>query len=458
MQDFKHLSTKKHFPGFGDSKACRENRRLVAAEDSSAQPSTVQSSPCKSRKGVLLLFFSVVLLLTPLIVLACMYGPGLVAKTFSLWPQGTIRTAEAAKQPAVNPFDQAVLLLDAAMPSGSGLSARTGNGDTINYSIMPELQRTAHDFMAGYKVPYGVFVAIDPRTGRILAMTSYSSVDPSWSARAYYDTFPMASLFKIVTASAALENRRINPQTVVSFRGRAGSENPRYWEPSPKGRNNAMDVTCAMGKSVNPVYGKIAADVAGKTSLMECAGKFGFNQPLLPGTSLKESRVSDPADHRGLMLMGAGLDHDVRISPLHAASMIAAIANNGVMMVPRLADSVTSASGVVKGAQQPRELRRIVSSETAGALTRMLSTTVTTGTSRKAFRDRRGRPRLHVDVAAKTGSINGNDPKGYYSWFAAYAPAAKPEIAVVALVINHDKWRIKSSQVGEQALQVFFRK
>jgi cell division protein FtsI/penicillin-binding protein 2 len=88
----------------------------------------------------------------------------------------------------------------------------------------------------------------------------------------------------------------------------------------------------------------------------------------------------------------------------------------------------------------------------------MLSSTVLTGTSRKAFHDRRGRPRLDVSIAAKTGSINGTDPKGHYSWFAAFAPIQNPRIALVALVINPDKWKIKAPQVGEQALEEFFRK
>jgi cell division protein FtsI/penicillin-binding protein 2 len=88
----------------------------------------------------------------------------------------------------------------------------------------------------------------------------------------------------------------------------------------------------------------------------------------------------------------------------------------------------------------------------------MLSSTVTTGTSRRAFHDRRGRPRLAVEIAAKTGSITGSDPRGHYSWFAAFAPAHNPRIALVALVINQDKWKIKSAQVGEQALEEFFKR
>ena len=81
-----------------------------------------------------------------------------------------------------------------------------------------------------------------------------------------------------------------------------------------------MDVTSAMGKSINPVYGLVASGIAGKTSVMESAHKFGFNQALLPGTSAKESKAAEPQSNHELMLMGAGLDHEVKISPLHAAN------------------------------------------------------------------------------------------------------------------------------------------
>ena len=88
----------------------------------------------------------------------------------------------------------------------------------------------------------------------------------------------------------------------------------------------------------------------------------------------------------------------------------------------------------------------------------MLATTVNSGTSRKVFHDRRGRSRFaSLNIAAKTGSINGKDPTGHYSWFAAYAPTDDPQIALVALVINQDKWKIKASYVGEQALEAFFK-
>ena len=459
MQDLKNLSQKKRSYGSGIFDLGRSNRKIVR---SSERPSPRLSLPTGKRREqlkYLLLFVAVVLALTPITVMIFQKAASTATSSISWFRSQSApapREAQAAKQPPTSSFVLASSLLDEASGPQDQLTARTAEGYVLHYSVRGDLQKRVHDFMATNQVPYGVFVAIEPASGRILAMTSHSSIDPGWSKSAYYDLYPMASLFKIITASAALESRKITPETVIEFRGKATSENPRYWEASPRGKNNRMDVSYAMGKSINPVYGRLARDLAGKASVMESANRFGFNQSLLPGTSAKESRAAEPQSTHDLMLMGAGLDHEVKISPLHAAVMMAAIANGGKMMAPGLTDRITDGKGVNKELFAPRELRSLVSPETASALTRMLSSTVTSGTSRRAFHDKRGRPRLNVDIAAKTGSINGSDPRGHYSWFAAFAPAHNPRIALVALVINQDKWKIKSTQVGEQALEEFF--
>jgi len=139
-------------------------------------------------------------------------------------------------------------------------------------------------------------------------------------------------------------------------------------------------------------------------------------------------------------------------------TIMAAIANGGVMMLPALAQEIKNGRGATVFVQKSQSLRSLVTPETAGQLSRMLTTTVRSGTSRKVFHDRRGRPLLaSLTIAAKTGSINGKDPAGHYSWFAAYAPADNPQIALAALVINQDKWKIKASYLGEQALEAFFK-
>lgn len=462
MQDLKHLSQKKSSSSFKSFGSGYKNRRLKSRKDSMRNSLFIPKGKRLRKLKRSLLFIAVILAIAPLCVLTLrrtVAGGAHVRTWITNFIGAVPKTAEAIRSPAeASRFETASDLLATAEADGSRVTAITPEGMQINYTIQGELQQKVYEYLAKYQVPYGVFVAIEPATGRILGMTAYSSVDPAWAKRSAYELYPMASLFKIITASAALENHKITPESVIEFRGNSYSENPRYWDISPHGRNNQMTASYAMGKSINPLYGRLARDIAGKQSVMESVSRFGFNQELLPGTPAKQSQAGEPVDNHALMLMGAGLDHDVKISPLHAAVIMSAIANGGKMMAPGLTSGITNARGVEKETFTPRELRQLVTPETSASLTRMLSSTVLTGTSRKAFHDRRGRPLLDVQVAAKTGSIDGSAPKGHYSWFAAFAPIQNPRIALVALVINSDKWRIKASQVGAEALEEFFRK
>lgn len=462
MLDLKHLTQKKPSFRSGGLGSASRNRRLGSADETVRSRLLIPKGKRLQQLKLVLLFIAIVLILAPLSVLVLhrTKSAGLHVKTWLTSFSGSAPTiAEAAKTPtSVSRFTAASELLATAEINGSRTSVRTPEGVQHIYTIQGDLQSRVYNFLVKNRVPYGVFVAIEPSSGRILGMTAYSSIDPNWAKQSAYELYPMASLFKIITASAALESHKITPESVIEFRGNSYSENPRYWDASPRGRNNRLDVSYAMGKSINPVYGRVASDIAGKSSVMESISRFGFNQELLPDTPAKPSQAGEPSSNHGLMLMGAGLDHDVKISPLHAAVIMSAIANDGKMMVPGLTNSIIDEHGIEKEAFTPRELRRLVTPETSASLKRMLSSTVLTGTSRKAFHDRRGKPLLDVAIAAKTGSINGSDPKGHYSWFAAFAPIQNPRIALVALVINPDKWKIKASQVGEQALEEFFRR
>ena len=355
-------------------------------------------------------------------------------------------------------FQLALESLPAARFDGNRFLAQRADGITVVYAINHVLQERVQQVMADYRLPYGVFVAVEPKTGRILALAAHSSTNPAWEVHAPYNIYPMASLFKIVTAASALEQRKVTPATVLPFRGRLSSENARHWEVGNRRRNQEMDLTTAMGKSVNPVFGRLASDIVGKDGIIAGMDRFGFNQALFPGTPILPSSGVTPQDTTELRLLGAGLNREVKVSPLYAAMMMAAIANKGIMLQPLLASEIRGSEGKLLYSDQTHQVRRLVTPETADQLAKMMSSTVSRGTSRKVFRDRRGRAKLAaVDIAAKTGSISGTDPPGHYSWFAAYAPINDPQIALAALVVNNEKWRIKASLLGEQALEAFFR-
>ena len=454
MQDLKNLTTKKRFalPFPAKQKGKPVNTFKVPA----AIPAIEEPEQKRRWLRVVLPLIAIVLAAYPVFSLVTSAG------TESSPPTKTRVVHDPPGITLLNPY-QAFLLsaqsLKNIVPSGSGpLVAPLADGGSIQFALDRELQGRVLEVMAKNQVPYGAFVALEPKTGRVLALAGYSERDRSWPERSCYDLYPMASLFKIIIAAAAIEQKKVGPDTVVLFNGRSCSENPKSWFVRPGKRNQQVDLTTAMGKSMNPVFGRLASEIVGRDDMMSMATRFGFNQQLFPGTPVQPSRAAEPQNDAQLKLMGAGLGRETKISPLHAAAMMAAIANDGVMMLPVLADRITNRSGDVLFCEHSLPVRRLLDQETSRQLARTLSQTVTSGTSRKAFHDHKGRPKLaDISVAAKTGSINGTDPDGYYTWFAAYAPAENPQIALVALVVNQGKWKIKASQLGEQALEAYFR-
>lgn len=446
MQDFKHLTAKKRF----------SLASLFTSQKQQSRNSFKRLAEPKPRKKRLRFVLpAIAALIAAYPVLSVLSGRPAVSSVREE-PKSALK--QERNLDVFSSFQLASDLFPAARFEAGRLTAKTQAGGTVVYAINEEMQERVKTVMEQNKVPFGVFVAIEPKTGRVLAMASHSELEPTWAERAVYGIYPMASLFKIITATAALEQKKVTPDTVIPFRGGLYSESSRNWSNIPRRGAQEMDLTTAMGKSVNPVFGRLACDVAGKESVLRCAERYGFNHPLLPGTPVQPSKAEHPATDDDLRLMGAGLGREVKISPLHAAVMMAAIANGGTMLAPSLAEEVRNARGELAYAHQPRPLRTVVQPEVAAQLTRMLSSTVNTGTSRRAFHDRRGRPKLaDINIAAKTGSINGTDPQGHYSWFAAYAPVEDPKIALATLVINRDHWKIKASQLGEQALEAFFK-
>lgn len=469
MQDFKNLNRKKKF-------SLRESLRKPEPRPGNNFKRLAEEPP-RSKQRRLRYIIPAIALLLGLIPLVSLLFPSRnavsgvkessrkaeapVAVKDEATPQPLPAAASGKPLSLLDPatsFRAAVDLLPAARPENGRLVSALPDGGQVVYSINDELQERVHRVLEESKVPYGAFVAMDPKTGKVLALTSFSAVAPDWEPKGVYSIYPMASLFKIVTATAALELKKITPDTVLAFRGGLYSESPKYWTAMPRKGGTRIDVTTAMGKSVNPVFGSLASEYVGKDYIVSTAERFGFNQVLFPGEPFLPSKAEVPRTEGELKLMGSGLGREVKISPIHAAAMMAAMANGGAMLTPSLIEEIRGAAGQPIFTHKPRPVRNIVTPETASQVTRMLLTTVSTGTSRKAFHDRRGRPKIPLNIAAKTGSINGKDPEGHYSWFAAYAPADNPRIALAALVINQDKWKIKASYVGEQALETFFNK
>jgi peptidoglycan glycosyltransferase len=339
--------------------------------------------------------------------------------------------------------------------------SRFPNGVKVVYSIDVSLQQKMEALFRQYRVPYGAFVALDPKSGKVLALVEYTSSgigggiggDPL-TLRA---SFPAASIFKLITASALLEEKKVSPETVVRFRGGVYRLRPKYLTDDPRRDRRRMTLADALATSCNIVFAKAALRWLDRETLLRYAEAYQFNRSIPFELPVQISRAEIDPTPKDLAYSAAGFG-DVGLSPLHGALIAAAISNGGRMMAPHLVERIVGPDDRELFSPQPSVIATAISPETAGMLERMMAITVMKGTSRKAFRARRGHalPR-GITIGGKTGSLTGDDPKGKYSWFVGMAPLEAPEIAVAALVINHPLWRVKSSFIAREGFSAYFK-
>ncbi|MCO6432589.1 MAG: hypothetical protein J5J00_17185 [Deltaproteobacteria bacterium] len=320
----------------------------------------------------------------------------------------------------------------------------------VFYTIEPELQRYAEELVRKADAPHVAIVAMDPDSGKILAIAEKSNSIKNLSL---HSGFPAASLFKIITTAAALEKTTIEPSSVIKFRGGTYTLNKWNYAPDKRKDKRAMTVYEALGRSCNAVFGRIALNHLSAPALREYVSSFGFNMPIGFEHPLEESSAEIPEDDFGLSRTAAGFG-DVFISPVHAAALMSGIANEGLLPRPTVINEVVDGDGRILYKTHPEMLRRIVAGETADKLLSMMESTTTVGTSRSEFYVKH-KPVLPVSVAAKTGTLSGKNPKGLNHWFVAAAPISNPKIAVSVIVVTQGYSRTKASRLGRQIIEKF---
>jgi penicillin-binding protein A len=321
------------------------------------------------------------------------------------------------------------------------------------YTVDPVLQASVDEVFRKYRPAYGVFVAMDPKTGRILALADYSREVSESGAFWKRATYPAASVFKIITAACALEKGVLNYDSSVSFRGNQYRLGPNKISKSSKW-DQQTHFDEALGKSNNVVFGRVASKLVGPETLRQYCQAFWFNQPLPFDFPLERSRANVPDEAYELARCGAGFA-GVTLNPLHAALIAACVAHDGAMMRPYLIETVRSGEEVLYRAKA-EVLAQPISAKTAQDLNRMMRRTVEDGTAAKTFQRSGKELRDRIAVSGKTGSLTGDNPPGHYDWFVGFAPAEDPQIAFSAMIINQ-QGKLKGTFVAREALKVFFR-
>ncbi|NUR09802.1 MAG: penicillin-binding protein 2 [Nocardioidaceae bacterium] len=328
-------------------------------------------------------------------------------------------------------------------------------GGSVALTVDPQAQNRAVQGLGNLgRDAKGAVVALEPSTGKILALASTPTYDPNKLAshdfaavqkayerlstskdqkmldRGIQETYPPGSTFKLVTAAAALSSGQYTPNTPVA--GGSSLDLPQTTanlpnEPGLDCGTDRIPLTQALENSCNTAFGEIGLKL-GDDALREQAQKFGFDQTYLedlPGQV--RSRFPANPDEPQTALSAIG-QYDVAATPLQMAMVASGIANGGTVMRPYIVDEVRAPDLSVLDKTNPEAFRsNAVSSSVARELTQMMIEVVDNGTGQTAQMP-------GIKVAGKTGTAQRGPDQAPYAWFVSFAPADDPQVAVAVLV------------------------
>ncbi len=334
------------------------------------------------------------------------------------------------------------------------ITGQDPRGASVLLTVDPAVQRAAWDALGEQR---GAVVAVEPSTGRILAMVSKPSYDPNplashdtAAANAAYealladpldplsnraiggDLYPPGSTFKLVTTAAALESGRFTPDSAFPNPGSlqlpGTSSTINNAEGGSCGGGAEASIATALRLSCNIPFAQLGQQL-GQDALDEQAQRFGFDDEgleiPLPVTASSYPETESDAQ---TMLSAFG-QASVRVTPLQIAMVSASVANGGVLMRPNMVENVTAPDLTPLQTFEPTEYGRAMSEQTAATMTQMMTNGVANGAASNARID-------GVAVAGKTGTAENGEGEPYTLWFTGFAPADDPEVAVAVVLEN----------------------
>jgi peptidoglycan glycosyltransferase len=328
----------------------------------------------------------------------------------------------------------------------AGLEGREREGLDVVTNLDVAGTEAAVAGLAGRK---GAVVAIEPKTGKVRVMVSIPEYDPNLITsefgrinsdpnqpllnRSTQELYPPGSTFKVVTAAAALDSGKADPESIID--GSSPKEISGVPLENSGGQSfGPISLTDALTNSVNTVFAQVGEDI-GRDTMVEYMKRFGFYEdPELDYPSFQmipSGIINGDGDYVtggfdvGRVAIGqGGLEGEVRASPMQMALVAAAIGNRGRLMRPRLTDRVVRKDGRVEERVQPDLQSQVVEPKVADDLAAMMSRVVEEGTGTAAALS-------GIQVAGKTGTAEvGANREFTQPWFICFAPVVNPRLAV----------------------------
>jgi peptidoglycan glycosyltransferase len=300
-------------------------------------------------------------------------------------------------------------------------------------------------------------VVMSADTGKILSMVSFDRQDPMHNT-CVDGQFPAASIFKIITAAAAIDTQGLTENSSISYNGQKHTLYRAQLKDAAKRYCHTLSLKDSFAQSVNPVFGKLGSQMLGKEKIENYAVRFGFNKPIDFDIMVEPSRLATGDDPFRLAEIASGYNIQTTISPLHGAMITTTVLNNGKMINPTVVDRIIGPNNQIVYERKDRQPQQVISGKTSRELHRMMQATVASGTAHKVFKSlNRNIVLKDIHVGGKTGSIN-NNPR--YDWFIGFAedPRTRQAIIVSAVVAHGPYIGQKAGQYAKLAMEIFFSK
>ena len=329
---------------------------------------------------------------------------------------------------------------------------------TLKTTLNPKLQAYVNNMLERSKTLQAAVVVLNPHDGRVLVMSDHdkNGAGTNICLKAEY---PAASLFKIVSAAAALEAAGYTPEKTLYFNGSRHTLYKNQLKQHQGRYTSETQLRKAFAVSNNSIFGKLGIYALGPQVITEYAEKFYFNRPIPFDLPVEVSSTEVPKDEYGLAEVASGFNKRTRVSPLHAALLACAIVNQGEMVAPWLIETVTDAANSVLYKAKRHTLYASVNKKTAAGLKLMMEDAAAYGTGRKTFRKLRRR-KIFKDfvLGVKTGTINDSMDRYKYDWLTAFALSAVDDrdICVGVLAVHGKILGTRANEIARAIINYYF--
>ena len=370
-----------------------------------------------------------------------------------------------------NVLNKSAIAKQLNFPAGMNVFPRSFNITTdlysgnveIDYTINEKLQNKVTSWLTKYNSDFAAMVVLDADTGKLEALASHvSNGDPyhNLALNAYY---PGASIFKIVTAAAAINEGIYTPSSILKFNGKSTTLYKSQIEEVVQNKwTRNVTLTESFAKSINPVFGRIGKKDLGAGLLTQYANVFGFNNRFITDLEISPSITNiDNNDPWTIVEAASGYTQTTLLSPVHGALIAASVVNGGKLNSPYWINKVETQQKKLLYKGNNTYIHDVMTQQTAEQMKILMRETITKGTARKSFRTFLSQAEKYkIDMGGKTGTLRGRGPKneikGLHDWFVGYASQGDKNIAFAILNVSKDKWKVKSHFLAKELIKYYF--